>query len=89
MEDTSFAIHPEGRERLSGTKYSDIGQLLEFIEGNRQYQFRCVNGCVNIQFYREDIVRIVMNPHGKPIMKNTPAVILDAEEVKVDKVQKI
>ena len=83
MEDTSFAIHPEGRERLSGTKYSDIGQLLEFIEGNRQYQFRCVNGCVNIQFYREDIVRIVMNPHGKPIMKNTPAVILDAEEVKV------
>ncbi|MFT9487639.1 MAG: glycoside hydrolase family 31 protein [Tepidibacillus sp.] len=83
MQDTSFAIHPGNKKKLENTPYHDIGDLKEFVQEHNLYRFTCEQGFVNILFYRDDIVRIVMNPFHKPTMKSSFAVVAEPEIVKV------
>lgn len=84
MQDTSFAIHPGNKKALSNTTYNDIGNFISLSEGNSLFQFTCEQGHVNLAFFRDDIVRVVMNPDNEPDMGSTFAVVNIPEEVKID-----
>ncbi|KAB2331337.1 glycoside hydrolase family 31 protein [Bacillus mesophilum] len=84
MQDTSFAILPENEKKLINKDYKNMGALVSYhSKENNSVELQCENGYVSIQFYRDDIVRIIMNPKGVPIQKSTLAVIKEPEEVKV------
>ncbi len=76
MQDTSFAIHPGMKKDKENNTYYDIGDLQDIKKENSSYQLTCQNGYVELLFYRDDILRIVMNPKAKPVLKSTPAIIL-------------
>ena len=64
-----------------------IGNLRRIKTNKNQaiYEISAENGFVNIQFYNDNIVRIVMNPFQQPLMENTPAVISVPAKVNVEK----
>ncbi|WP_080848021.1 glycoside hydrolase family 31 protein [Cytobacillus gottheilii] len=84
MQDTSFAILPENEKKLLNTAYKNIGALVSYkTKGNNSVELQCENGFVSVQFYRDDIVRMIMNPKSVPIQKSSLAVIKEPEEVEV------
>ncbi|MBS4174888.1 glycoside hydrolase family 31 protein [Bacillus sp. FJAT-49736] len=77
MQDTSFAIHPGNKKQLKNTPYRDIGHLESYKQNGNLIELKCEQGNVHIQFYRDDIVRIVMNPFQKPLMTSSFALIAE------------
>ncbi|WP_047154930.1 glycoside hydrolase family 31 protein [Aneurinibacillus tyrosinisolvens] len=81
--DSSFAIHPEGKKQLRQQKYWDIGSLQAWKDEGSFYRVICERGHVDIVFFREDIVRIIMNPRQIPSHGSSPAVVLQPGSVPV------
>ncbi|MFD1849072.1 glycoside hydrolase family 31 protein [Oceanobacillus bengalensis] len=75
LEDTSFAIHPGKGTNSEAVIYRSVGNLKSYSIKDNVYQFHCENGEVAIQFYTESIVRIVMNQHVMPNLKDSQTVI--------------
>ncbi|PAE21116.1 alpha-glucosidase [Bacillus sp. 7504-2] len=75
MNDTSFAILPD-KEYEQHTRYRSVGALVSHaFESKHILEMEAENGYVTIIFYRDDIVRIMMNPKKKPSKQTTRAVI--------------
>ncbi|MEQ6375449.1 glycoside hydrolase family 31 protein [Bacillaceae bacterium S4-13-56] len=83
LEETSFAIHPGAKKKLGKTSYHDIGSLIKFHHSKDKMSFVCQHGWVDVSFYREDIVRVIMNPKQMPDHKTTKAVIGNPKHVQV------
>lgn len=82
MQDTSFAILPENEKKVMNTDYKNIGALVSYkSKENNSVELQCENGYVSIQFYRDDIVRLIMNPKRIPNQKTSIAVIKEPEEI--------
>lgn len=83
MQDTSFAILPENEKKVMNTDYKNIGALVSYkSKENNSVELQCENGYISIQFYRDDIVRLIMNPKRIPNQKTSIAVIKEPEEIK-------
>ncbi len=83
LEDSSFAIHPDSIENLTKITYYDIGSLLSFHQTDSIFTFQCQHGFVRLLFYRDDIVRMVMNPSSEPSLKSSVALVKQPETVHV------
>lgn len=83
MQDTSFAIHPGKKVNIRGTSYQSIGSLVNYHFQEKVLNIKCENGYVSICFYRDDIVRVIMNPKMTPSLKTSYAVIKKQEDVEV------
>ncbi|WP_102347550.1 glycoside hydrolase family 31 protein [Bacillus sp. Marseille-P3661] len=83
LEDSSFAIHPSTNGNKKATSLYDIGSQLSFQENNNSFDIHCEAGFVKVIFYREDIVRIVMNPTENVSLKTSAAVIKGPEDVTI------
>ncbi|WP_117168130.1 glycoside hydrolase family 31 protein [Paraliobacillus sediminis] len=82
MQDTSFAILPDNQHESKKIDYKSIGRLVSYTAvGNNTLEITCENGFVSIIFYRDDIVRIVMNPKNKPSKKTSYAVVMEPENI--------
>ncbi|WP_141432317.1 glycoside hydrolase family 31 protein [Bacillus sp. 03113] len=88
MEDTSFAIHPGTKKSIEGKQFNDIGNLVSYTKTGQTFSFVCEQGFVNLLFYREDIVRIVMNPFAPPTMESSFAVVRDPEPIVIGVIEK-
>ncbi|WP_100330314.1 glycoside hydrolase family 31 protein [Bacillus xiapuensis] len=84
MEDTSFAIHPDREEGTEAATYHDIGDVVEWKKAEQGALFHCENGYVFVQFYREDILRITMNPKTVPVLEQSLAIASAKEQAEVD-----
>ncbi|WP_330948821.1 glycoside hydrolase family 31 protein [Virgibacillus sp. MG-45] len=89
LEDTSFAIHPEKENGTRNQAFSDIGKLLTVGKKADYHLFHCEGGEVAIRFYRDDIVRIVMNPLSAPRMEVSKAVIAQPQKVAVKETEDV
>ncbi|MFV9511590.1 glycoside hydrolase family 31 protein [Tepidibacillus sp. LV47] len=83
LEDTSFAIHPGKEKIIENTDYRDIGNLVEKRFENGVLIAQSEAGELKVLFYRDDIVRFVMNPFGQASLKSSPALIKEPESVNV------
>ncbi|KGP71552.1 glycoside hydrolase family 31 protein [Pontibacillus yanchengensis] len=81
LEDTSFAIHPGKKATIAQTPYHDIGNVKQVTETKEGYLIECEHGFVTIQLYRDDILRITMNPANTPSCDSTPAVYAQKQQV--------
>ncbi|HET7580331.1 MAG TPA: glycoside hydrolase family 31 protein [Bacillales bacterium] len=88
MEDTSFAIHPGQKKTPGQSTYQDIGSFRSCEIDGHLIEIACEQGHIHFQFYRTDIVRVVMNPLHKPDMQTSLAVVKEAESVKVEAIEK-
>lgn len=79
LEDTSFAIHPGKENETGGVPFSDIGNLKRIEEMGAATRFYCDRATVAISFYREDIVRVIMEPDGKEFKQVPRAVVIEPE----------
>lgn len=83
LEDSSFAIHPDAKENLTTVTYYDIGSLLSFHQSESIFTFQCQRGFVSLLFYKDDIVRMIMNPSSEPSLKSSVALVKQPETVHV------
>lgn len=83
LEDSSFAIHPDSIENLTKVMYYDIGSFLSFEQTGSIFKIRCQNGFVSLLFYRDNIVRMIMNPYSEPSLKSSIAIVKQPEIVNV------
>lgn len=81
LEDSSFAIHPDTKQKEQKVIVYDIGAILSVKQTGQTFQMICENGFVSILFYRNDIVRIIMNPSSEPSLKSSAALIKQPENV--------
>ncbi|MFC5712943.1 glycoside hydrolase family 31 protein [Thalassorhabdus alkalitolerans] len=82
MEDTSFAIHPGAKKKIAGTAFRDIGNLISYsLSENKSFIGKCEAGMIQILFYRDDIVRIMMDHKKEPTLSSSHAVIAEPEKV--------
>lgn len=87
LEDSSFAIHPGKKAKIGNTPFQTIGKIVKEEETDNGYRFHCENGIVDLLFYRDDIVRMVMNPKETPSLDGSRAVVLHQQEVKVNRLK--
>ncbi|RSK26400.1 DUF4968 domain-containing protein [Bacillus sp. HMF5848] len=87
LQDTSFAIHPGHSKKLQNSDYHDVGNVLEVTETANGATIRCEFANIGIRFYRDDIVRVVMNAFGSVAWKTSPAVISEPNAVEVNVTQ--
>jgi alpha-glucosidase len=83
LEDTSFAIHPGQKKKMQDTDYKDIGNVLEVVKTENGAAVKTESGTFIIKFYRDDIVRFVLNPFGETTLQSTPALITDGEKTEI------
>lgn len=83
MQDTSFAIHPGMKAQMKGTAFRSVGSVVSSNLENSNLSLRCENGYVTVRFYRDDIVRVVMNPKEQPTLRSSFAVVKEPEDVEV------
>lgn len=83
LEDTSFAIHPGQKRPMYDTDYRDIGNVLEAVKTDNGAMVKTESGTLIIKFYRDDIVRFVLNPFGETTLQSSPALITDGEKTEV------
>lgn len=83
LEDSSFAIHPDSMENLNKVMHYDIGSLLSFDQTGAIFNIQCQHGFVCLLFYRDDIVRIIMNPSSEPSLKSSVALVKQPDTVKI------
>ncbi|MGX1900503.1 glycoside hydrolase family 31 protein [Thermolongibacillus altinsuensis] len=82
LEDTSFAIRPlEKNEEQEG--FQSFGNVQNGTERKQYFSFTCERGSGKICFYRDDVVRIVLNPFGEASMSSSPAVVKTPEKVEM------
>lgn len=81
LEDTSFAIHPGQNLSTERALYQDVGSITSIQRRNGGVTFTCERAYVHLQFYRSDIIRVVMDRAGLPELNSTPAVVAHPEEV--------
>lgn len=85
MQDTSFAILPNNKIKMVEKNDKSIGSIISFrLVEEKTLEIQCENGYVSINFYRDDIVRIIMNTKTMPIKKSSFAVIKEPEECKIN-----
>lgn len=83
LEDTSFAIHPGGHQKIEQNGYKWIGAMISHQFKDNVFKARTDKGELAIVFYREDIVRIEMNPFGEATLSDSPAIVTSRENVAV------
>jgi alpha-glucosidase len=83
LEDTSFSIHPEHENMVELGDYKDIGNFIHVEHNENVSLFVCESATVKIRFYRDDIVRIVMNPFSDATLKTSVAVVKEPEKVDI------
>ena len=80
LEETSFAIRP-----TNGTNEIDVWQSVgdvQKIEEKKQiFAFTCERASGKIHFYRDDIVRITIDPFAQKYASVSPAVVAAPEKV--------
>ena len=80
LEETSFAIRP-----TNGTNETDVWQSVgdvQKIEEKKQIvSFTCERASGKIHFYRDDIVRIMIDPFAQKYASVSPAVVAAPEKV--------
>ncbi len=80
LEETSFAIRP-----TNGTNEIDVWQSVgdvQKIEEKKQiFAFTCERASGKIHFYRDDIVRITIDPFAQKYASVSPAVVAAPEIV--------
>lgn len=81
LEDTSFAIHPGQNQAIENDSYHDVGTVKSIQERDGGLTFICDAADIHLQFYRSDIVRVVMNQKGVSDLESTPAVVAALESV--------
>lgn len=81
LEDSSFAIHPDSKAQKKKVLFYDIGALLSFKQNDQIINITCEQGFVTILFYRDDIVRIIMNPYSVPSLHSSIALVKQPEKV--------
>lgn len=87
MQDTSFALHPDNKQQLTNNSYHDIGNMKDFKKNDQGITIECEQGHVNVEFYRSDIVRIVMNPVERPTMASSFALVKESENTGVEAIE--
>ena len=81
LEDTSFAIHPGGQQKITDHGYKMAGPLQSYrIDGN-VFRGSAGQGELAIVFYRDDIIRIEMNTFGEARLQHSPAIVAEAAQV--------
>ncbi|HET7628914.1 MAG TPA: glycoside hydrolase family 31 protein [Bacillales bacterium] len=83
MEDTSFAIHPDHSHPSETVSLTDIGSVQQHVWSKNILKVVCEKGHVALRFYREDILRIIMNPQVEPSFETSAALVKSAEDVEV------
>ncbi|WP_240468792.1 DUF4968 domain-containing protein [Anoxybacillus sp. MB8] len=74
LEDTSFAIRPVDQTDES-ERWQPIGHVQK-IEGKKQiFAFTCERASGKIHFYRDDIVRVTIDPFDQKYVSVSPAVV--------------
>ncbi len=85
MLEGSSAIMPVSESGSETKKLKSIGSLLSLsYQGEGVLELECEKGYVSILFYRDDIVRIIMNPKQIPSKQSTVAVVKEPEQVSLD-----
>lgn len=89
MQDTSFAIHPGKKTVNKNIDFHDLGNFLSLDMEKNLIKITSEKGYLNLLFYKEDIIRLIMNPHQKPTLENTFAVIRQSQniEMKVEELE--
>ncbi|QST00782.1 glycoside hydrolase family 31 protein [Pontibacillus sp. ALD_SL1] len=83
LEDTSFAIHPGQNQAMVNGSYRDVGTVQSIKKRDGGVTFICDGADIHLQFYRSDIVRVIMNQKGVSDLASTPAVVAALESVNV------
>ena len=81
MQDTSFAIHPNNKSTIENIDFYDMGNFLSIDRDDNIIKITSEQGYLNLLFYREDIIRLTMNPHQEPKMENTIAIVSESQNV--------
>lgn len=89
MQDTSFAIHPGKKNTINNTDFHDLGNFLSLDMEEHIIKISTEQGYFTLLFYREDIIRLIMNPHQEPTLENTFAVVRPSQniEIKVEEIE--
>ncbi len=82
LQDTSFAIMPD-KEQDTVLMYHSIGDTHTISRQDNVWIFTCERGNVAVKFYREDILRVVMNPIHIPALKESVAIVGKPAQVEV------
>lgn len=83
MQDTSFAIQPGMKDQGKGTAFRSVGRVVSSNLENSSLNLHCENGYVTVRFYRDNIVRVIMNPKEPPSLCSSFAVVKEPEDVEV------
>ncbi|UQD51381.1 alpha-glucosidase [Bacillus methanolicus] len=83
LEDSSFAIHPGQKKQMQTPDYKEIGNVLKVVKTESGASVNTESGTLFIKFYRDDIVRFVLNPFGETTLCSSPALITDGEKTEV------
>ncbi|SFA79175.1 MULTISPECIES: glycoside hydrolase family 31 protein [unclassified Bacillus (in: firmicutes)] len=87
LEDTSFAIHPGQEHKILNADYKELGRITKVSQIDNVAVLTTETGDLCIKFYREDIVRFVINPFGETSLKSSPALTTTGEKVEVSIVE--
>ncbi|MGG3956160.1 hypothetical protein ABEV15_05855 [Bhargavaea massiliensis] len=82
LEDTSFAIRPIDRTDEKEV-WQPIGDVQKIEEKKQIFAFTCDQALGKIRFYRDDIVRVTIDPFAGKYDSVSPAVIATPEKVDV------
>ncbi len=88
MKETSIAIHPGKKSTIQNDSFYDIGNFVSYSKKEDGLSFICEQGNVHLAYYREDIVRVTMNPNETPSRKSTFAVVIDPIQVRLAIIEK-
>lgn len=83
LNDTSFAIHPGKEKKVLSKDHQDVGKIRSYQFENDFFRAQCENGEFSVMYYRDDIVRLQMNPFGETKVKHSPAVVLEPSNTKI------
>lgn len=84
MLDSSLAILPGNENELKKLNHKNIGRIISYsFRDSNILEIKSENGYVLILFYRNDIVRIIMNPKEVPSQATSFAVVKDPEPTDV------
>ncbi|NGP43812.1 DUF4968 domain-containing protein [Bacillaceae bacterium SIJ1] len=84
MQEGSAAILPDQENELKQQPYKRIGSLVSHTFHQQEaLELQCEHGFVSVLFYRDDIVRILMNPKETPQKQSTLAVVKERENVEL------
>ncbi|WP_297990596.1 glycoside hydrolase family 31 protein [Anoxybacillus sp.] len=80
LEETSFAIRPTNDTSETGA-WQSVGDVQKIEEKKQIISFTCEGASGKIHFYRDDIVRIMIDPFAQKYASVSPAVVAAPEKV--------